>query len=946
MDAKIPLLLAILAACLSAQPEYVSRVWRTQDGLPENRVRALAQTPDGYLWVGTSGGLARFDGVRFTVYTRFNTPAMTEDNIRGLSVAPDGALWAATDGGGLLHLRNGQFTAYGPRDGLTSDFVASVIEDATGTVWAATNRGLFRRQSGRFALASAPKAFFFLTQSPQGHLYAGGQPGLFRLDSGTPERITPAAQTEEVFRIRAAGSGALWVHTNHGLRAENAGSPDLSPLQGKAIAAFAEDHANTLWIGTLGEGIYRYPQGQRSPTRLAAPLPDATVLSILEDREHTLWIGTADGLARLTEPDVNFVDLHQGVSTVYCSPSGDVWLTAVNGRAYRYANGVVNPVQLPPPASGLRLLGVYQDPSGARWFGTDNQGAIRVANGVATRLTMREGLRNNGIQFFHAARNGLLWIGTTSGLSLWDGKSIRNFYTEDGLSYGWVRAIAEDANGDTLIGTDRGLNRFRDGKFILDASFAPLARDKVWSILPLGSTLWLGTRNGGLVRLRDGKLARLTTKEGLLGNAIFQLVAAGEDRLWISGPSGISSAAFADLNAAADGRFEPGRALAYRIGGGQESEQINGGVQPAGCVAANGELWFPGVKGAIHFKSRRPPIRRHTPVRIESVTVDGVNTTTIPPGRHRLRIEFTSPTLRAPESVTFRYKLDGYDANWISAAGPRAADYDNLPPGAYRFQVIAQDESPGANSSSAEVALTVQPHFYQTRWFLLLVLAAAAAAIAAVFVFRERRARQAYNLRLAERTRIAREMHDTLVQGCVGVSTLIEAAHADSTHRADLLDSARVHLRLTIDEARQALTDLRHDSFENGLPAAIGELAHTVAAERGIPVSLQLEGTPIPLPGPTIRALLLVTREAIRNAVLHAAPTAIDVSLLYGNAAIELDIHDNGRGFAPPQNSLAATGHFGILGMRERMEQIGGTLDVSSEPGAGATVSARLPISR
>ncbi len=953
---KVNPVAALLILTLPAPAAYVSRIWRTQDGLPENRVRALAQTPDGYLWVGTTGGLARFDGVRFVTYTRFNTPAMTEDNVRSLAVGRDGSLWVATDGGGLLHLKDGRFVGYGPGQGLASDFVAAVLEDRQGSIWAATNRGLYRktgerfsRVDGRFQLRN--QAFFSLAETREGTVLAGGQAGLFQQRG---ELEAPAGEPEEVFRVRPLRNGAWWLATNHGIRTTGMSQPDLRPLEGKAVSALSEDRAGNMWVGTLGDGLQLFRGAVGAPQRVTARLPDQTVLAILEDREEGIWVGTADGLARLTEPDVEVLDQSAGlandnVMTVACGKAGDVWLTTVTGAAYRYAQGRVEPFRLPGPASELRLLGVFEAPNGDRWFGTDSQGAVLWRGGVARRFTMRDGLRNNGIQFFHAGPGGEIWIGTTSGISRWDGVKMRNYYVEDGLSYGWVRSIAEDANGDLLIGTDRGLNRVRQGKFVTDASFAPLARDRVWSIFrDHQGTVWIGTRNNGLVRLRDGQAKRITSKDGLLSNSVFQVVGAGDGRLWMSGPSGISSASLADLNAAAEGRLATPGALSYRVSGGQESAQINGGVQGAGCVAANGEVWFPGVKGAVHLKSRRPPIRRHMPVRVESVLVDEVAHApnaeiAVEPGRHRVRIEFTSCTLRAPEAVTFRYKLEGYDAGWVTATGTRTAIYDNLPPAQYRFQVVAHDESPGENTSQASVALMVKPYFYQTAWFYGLVALAAVAGLGVVLYYRERRTRAAYALRLEERTRIAREMHDTLVQGCVGVSTLIEAAvgSADPQRMAETLDNARVHLRLTIDEARQALTDLRHDSFDEGLPGALRELVDGV---RGPSVSLQVEGQPVPLPDAASRSLLLVAREAIRNAVTHGAPTSIEVSLLYEKAVLELDIQDNGRGFSPPESQLANAGHFGILGMRERMEQIGGTLEVSSAPSAGTAISARLPL--
>ena len=288
------------------------------------------------------------------------------------------------------------------------------------------------------------------------------------------------------------------------------------------------------------------------------------------------------------------------------------------------ADGRISPRELPPPADTLRIRGTFQDYTGAFWFGTDNQGVVRFVNGKATRFTVADGLRNNGIQAFFEDREQNLWIGTTSGLSRWDGSRFQNYYLEEGLSYGWVRAIAEDHNGDMLVGTDRGLNRFHGGRFVTDPAFAALSRDRIWSIYAQApDTLWIGTRGGGLVRLRNGKAARITTHEGLLSNSIFQVVGDGAGSLWMTGPTGLAAASIIDLNAAADGQTDSIAVLAYGTGDGLESPQINGGIQPSGCLTADGELWFPSVKGAVHFKPTTPRTSYHSPVRVETVLADG-----------------------------------------------------------------------------------------------------------------------------------------------------------------------------------------------------------------------------------------------------------------------------------------------------------------------------------
>jgi ligand-binding sensor domain-containing protein/signal transduction histidine kinase len=960
----LPLWLALASLAGAEMPAYVSRIWRTAEGLPENSIRAIAQTPDGYLWLGTSSGLARFDGVRFVIYARFNTPSMTDDNVRALAVSPDGSLWVATDGGGLLHYHSGRFQSFGPKEGLANEFVGAVLEDRHGDVWAGTNRGLFRRHGEKFerideALHLPNIAFFGLQESPDGRIFAGGPAGLFCFENGKLHRYKEGRDLDGIHHFILAGNGSLWLGTNHGLRiiGEVSADPNGSYVK-DMISAFREDHDGNMWLGTEGHGLYRVHDRLETLFRAPVNLPDNSILSILEDREHNIWIGTADGLVRLSTPDVNVLNTGDRLSgdnvlTVYCGHRGDLWLTTVTGRIFQYVNGRINAKELPPPANALRFRGTFEDHAGTFWFGTGSQGFVRLVQGKATRFTDADGLRNNGIQAFFEDRDKNLWIGTTSGISRWDGSHLLNYYLEEGLSYGWVRAIAEDDNGDMLVGTDRGLNRFHGGRFVTDPAFAALSRDRIWSIYAEApGTLWIGTRGGGLVRVRNGNAARITTREGLLSNSIFQVIGDRAGSLWMSGPIGLSAASINDLNAAADGRTDSIAVLAYGTGDGLES-QINGGVQPSGCMAADGELWFPSVKGAVHFKPSHPRTGYPSPVRVESVLVDGKSASptgevTVGPGRHRVEIEFTACSLRAPERVFFRYKLEGYDPQWNDVTSHRATSYDNLPPGQYRFRVISRDGSMDAGSSEAGISIVVRPEFYQTAWFYGLAVLLVGAGVAGVFHYQERQARQRYNLRLAERTRIAREMHDTVVQGCVGVSTLIEAAVGSARSDQDLmlecLDNARIHLRLTLDEARQALTDLRHDSFERGLPGALSELANTVSGEKGPAVTLEVAGPEKRFTESINHALLLVTREAIRNALMHAGPTAVRVRLVFAPTEVSLEVQDNGCGFESASAGLAADGHFGILGMRERMEQIGGSLEVTSGRGKGTTVVARLPL--
>jgi signal transduction histidine kinase len=341
------------------------------------------------------------------------------------------------------------------------------------------------------------------------------------------------------------------------------------------------------------------------------------------------------------------------------------------------------------------------------------------------------------------------------------------------------------------------------------------------------------------------------------------------------------------------------------------------------------------------------------PVRIESALIDDqpaplTSELVLGPGRHRLKIEFTACSLRAPGRVSFRYQLTPFDRQWTNVTGSRAAYYDNLPPGEYRFQVVASDGPLASDSSQAGFAVVVTPFIYQTGWFYAFCIALTGALAVGVFLYQGRQTRERYNLLLAERTRIAREMHDTVVQECIGISTLLEAAvvssGSDQDQMLECLDDARLHVRLALDDARQALTDLRHDSFESGLAGALAEFAKSLGDGTETPVTLEVAGSVQPLAGATSRALLLVAREAVRNALVHGGAKAVKVRLAFEPASVSLEVRDDGCGFQPPTRQLASFGHFGILGMRERMEQLGGSLEVTSSPGQGTTIAAVSPL--
>ena len=956
-----------LALCFAATAadsmQYSRRIWRSEDGLPQNKIQAITQTREGYLWIGTSGGLVRFDGVRFVVFDRSNTPALRDDSILSLCPATDGSLWIGTEGGGLVSMKAGVFRNFYASEGLTNGFVRAIAQDRAGRLWVGTDRGFFRldgdkllRLDARGDVPIMPVKAVYADRS--GTVWVSSN-GLFQMQGDRPILATtdPAAGND-VNSIFQAADGTLWLASGSGahrlLHGVIVRDPQLDAVSARNIF---QDHEDHLWVGTFGHGLLRFSKGVVTSYRSPETLPNNTVLSIFEDRERNLWIGTQDGLLRFTQSAVRTITSKDGladdnVATVYQDPAGSLWVGTYTGGLYQMENGHAAEVRLHSPNSQFRPHNIYVDRSGARWLGSASQGILRMDAGKTQPFTRQNGLRSNDIRDFIQDAAGNVWIATGSGLSRWDGQTMRTFYIEDGLAYGGTHALALDRNGDLLVGTDGGLNRVHEGRFVHDDAFAKLGNERIWSILrDRRDSLWLGTRGDGLVRIRNGKITRYTTKDGLPGNAIYRILEDANGRLWMSSSAGIFSADGTELDAIAEGRAGPIAVVPFGMDEGLLSSQMSGGMQSAGCITGSGELWFASVKGAVHIDPlqlrRMPP----APVLIESVVADGQafplsGDFRIPPGRGKLEIDFTSPNLLSPERVTFKYKLEGFDDAWTASARSRAAYYTNLPPGQYTFHVVARDGATPDRVSEAAIGFTLQPRFYETNWFFASLGIVFGLLVWSVLRFYARQTKARYALVLAERTRLAREMHDTVIQGCVGVSTLLEAARsmppsAIGKYR-ELLDRAAMQVRLTVNEAREAVWDLRHSSLEHNLTDTLRDFARHIAAAEGIPVKAQIEGTPSPLDDEADRNLLLVAREAIRNAVMHAHPAEISVKLRYETAEVSLEVSDNGLGFAP--EASRENGHYGIVGMKERVEQSGGTFQLRSGVGQGTRVTARLPL--
>ena len=956
----------------SASLPFSRRVWVSADGLPEDFAQALAQTPDGYLWIGSSGGLVRFDGVRFTVFNAGNEPAIRDDSVYCLLVSHDGALWGGTEGGGLFRVSAGKFRRFGAAEGLTNGFVRVIFEDHSRNLWVGTDDGLFRLEGERLTRVDQRDgvphvAVHSIWQDQDGRILVGGS-GLLVLSSGRGYEYytSPESLADNSIRtIRQTRDGAIWIGTIAGLRRLPhglAGNPFAAPkLIGDANVDFLlESRRGALWIGTYGKGLIRYENGRME--RFAAPawLPHDNVLAIFEDAEDNVWVGTQGGMERLSPSDAETIAMPdhapQSINTVYQDPRGPLYVAVLSGRLFRVAGHGLLPAALPPALADIPVRNVFRDRRGALWIGTDGQGAFRLDGTTVARYRMSGGLVNDFIRAFLEDREGNLWIGTDGGLSRLHGSGFQNFDARNGLAYGSVRALASDRDGSILVATDGGLSRFRAGAFQPDPLLDRLRGEKIWSLFPDSrGGLWIGSHGAGLFLAKNGKLAHWTTANGLPTNTIHFIAGAPDGRLWMSGPGGVFSAAPGDLERIADTGAGTLAVRLYGAADGLATTQMNGGVQPAGAVSRDGTFWFPSTKGVVSIRPQPAVPQAAPPVLIEEALADDrpvpfEHDIQLRPGSGKLEIRYTAIRLRAPELTRFKYWLENFEEDWTDAGQRRVAYYTNVPPGTYRFHVVAYGLNDPTHASERILEVRWAPHFYQTGWFAGLIALAAGGACWGAYRLHVRNIRQRFAAVLEERNRLAREMHDTLIQGCVGVSALLEAASSAQAISPDiateLLDRARQEVRTTVDEARAAVWDLRQNAGEwSDLGAEISRLGNRVSIETGIPVRVTVSGTPVAVAEDAGRSMVMLIREALYNAVRHAEPTELSVTVGFSGQELSIEVYDNGRGFESDAAG-GADGHYGLLGMRERVSRLGGGLELESALGHGTRVRLRVPLKR
>jgi ligand-binding sensor domain-containing protein/two-component sensor histidine kinase len=958
---------------------------RNTPELKSNEIQVLFEAKDQSLWIGTGAGAARVRDGRFVAFdsAAFGSPdGPSSDRVSSIVEDKDGQIWIATTSGlrtyvqgtaGIRAYAEGTIRSYSTSDGLPSDSINSIYEDRSGALWVSTAAGLAR---------------------------FGGKD---RIEQFTTANGLPHDNVKSVFEDRA---GSLWVNTLGGLaRLSNNKFEIYSAANGllsDRVWSIHEDRNGDLWFGTDG-GLNRYSNGALSSYTTTEGLPDNTVWSVHEDRAGVLWMATPGGLARLSDGKIAPYTTRDGLSddvilSLFDDREGSLWIGTESGGLNRLKDAKFTTLAARDGLASDFVWSVLQGADGSLWAGTNGGGLSRVQNGRVTSYTTQDGLASNIVRALCEDTNGSLWIGTPGGLNrMTRAGRIETFRVEDGLSSNAVLAVEEDREGGIWIATLGGLTRFKDGKFRVYTGRDGLSDDAVTSLcasrdggLWIGTrsgalnkldgarvvsyrsdrwttddsvraiyedpdgVVWVGTRRSGLSRFQDGRFTTWTSREGLFDDTVYQIIEDANQNLWMSSPRGVFRVSKPDLLPAHSAGTRVIDSVPYGTADGMLSRECSGG-QPAGWKSRDGKLWFPTARGVAMIDPLNMPLNTVVPpVVIERAMVDGQPVETgakveLPPGKERYEFHYTALSLVAPEKVRFKYQLSGYDEDWIDAGTERIAPYTHVPPGNYTFRVKACNNDGVWNEEGAAFSLYLRPHFYQTWWFYAACIGLAGLLGFAVYRLRVRRIKSEFSAVLEERNRMAREIHDTLAQGFVGIALQLQAVEKSLPESPDTankhLTLARSMVSHSLAEARRTVWDLRSQALESGdLAKALSETATRMTQDAAVQAEVRITGQPRRLPPQIENNTLRIAQEALTNALKHAGASRVMIDLGFEQNGLTLKVADDGCGFDTKQVLGVVDGHFGLRGMRERVEHMGGELFVTSSPGEGTEVIARVPI--
>ena len=979
---KVAGALVLAAALAAARPAraidpskplsaYTAAAWPARAGLPGSWVRAITQTGDGYLWISTYGGVGRYDGARIVTLPS-EPPWSRLADVMAAKVDPTGVLWIIPAYGAPVCVRDGEL-----RECLPSGVelppgvrMADVHVDADGTVWLAARDRLFRFARARDrALVPVPTPAFsrarFLHRDRRGRLWLGTNAGLLREGRdgfalyGGPRGPVAAP----VFSVFEDAEGVLWFAADGALLRvdgeaatlydEQAGYPRAHP------AGVIADRDGSIWIGQAS-GLTRLRDGRFVTFTSQDGLPDDDVTALFEDREGSLWVGTrTGGVAQFTDRTVATqagppsLRTLPNVESVCEDASGTLWVGFAGGLL-AWRNGVERSFTEKDGLPSTEVFAVFPGKSAATgaetpdvWVGTQ-AGLAHVQHDHVERVAAAAG----PVDALYVDDAGVVWMSLEGGLARLQQGQVERIPFAPGFAPGGIRGMRHDDQGKLWVVAMKGIARL-DGAQVVDAGL-PYALGTGRAVhRDAGGTLWF-TTNAGLLRLAGGQHRLFGPAEGLTTPHLFQLLSDDDGFLWIGANNGIFRLSKRELDAVARGKQPRFNVVSLDVTDRRRDVSTRKYRQPGAWKDRLGRLWFASHQGLLTVDPRHLRVNDRAPaIRIDEALVDGrsvrpAGENEFPPGPGNLEFRFSAVTLLEPHKSLHRYRLEGFDERWVEAGPRRVAYYTNIAPGRYRFVVQGSNADGVWNQTGEAIAFRLRPHFYRTGWFYSLCALLLLATIALLHRARVRGLRRAYLAVFAERSRVARELHDTLLQGMSAVMLQIRGLRrrvsAQAPAVATDLEAIESVVGRSLQETRGVLGDLRGPAASGGdLGVALTRFADRIQDGRDVRCAVRVEGPAFHLPGDVESDLFRIGQEAVTNAFKHASATHVDLRLCYEKDVVRLTITDDGRGFDESSAVGAAQGHFGLLGMRERASRLG-TFKLESRPGHGTTidVTARL----
>jgi signal transduction histidine kinase/ligand-binding sensor domain-containing protein len=983
---RVAILLSVLVTCCASgfalNPElgisqYAHTAWTVRDGFALGNIYAIAQAPDGYLWFGTEFGLFRFDGVRSIPWQPPPHQQLPDRNINCLLVSHDGTLWIGTFAG-LATWSGGSLIRRAMPGG---QFVASLFEDPEGTVWASTLGSpgvLCAIQSGTMQCYGQDGAFgravWALYEDSSGTLWAAAQTGLWRMGHGPPRRY---ATPTELIALNKFDDGRLLIAMHNAGLMQLAGDkvksyPIRDPTNPNRLLRDRDVDSNRvlrdrdggLWIGTVERGLIHLHHGRTDVFTKSDGLSGDVILSMFEDREGNIWTASTGGLDRFRELPVTTVSVKQGLSSdatqsVVAATDGSIWVGAHDGLS-RWKNGEITVFR---KASGLpddAPESLFQDDRGRIWVST-RHGLAYFHDG---RFVAVNAAPAREVHYITGDSRGNLWLsGHDSFLHLLEGRLVAQIpWSELGREQGAEHLLCDREQGGLWLGfwVNGGVSYFKDGRLRVSYTSADGLGAGAIADLQFGQdgALWAATQKGGLSRIKEGRIATLTTRNGLPCNAIHWAIEDDDHSLWLYTACGLVRITRSEVDAWI---ADPKRKVETTVWDAADGARLRSGpgsaYGPRVAKAADGKIWFVTGEGVQVVDPHHLVKNKIAPtVHIEQIVADrntyqATANRRLSPVVRDLEIDYTALSLVAPEKNLFKYKLEGYDRDWVNAGHRRQAFYTNLPPGAYSFHVIASNNSGLWNEQGDALEFSIDPAYYQTNWFRAVCAAISLILLWAAYQFRLRRLRHDFNMaseaRLNERMRIARELHDNLLQTVQGFMLRLQAVKEimpAGAAKNEFEETLEVGDRAIL-EGRHAVQDLRSTSTSNDLGQAVRALGDELASSDGATFRLLLEGPQQEL-HPIVRdEIYSITREALRNAFTHADATHIEAQITFEERLLRLRIRDDGKGMSTQVAEQGQVGHYGLAGMRERARLIGAKLVILSGVGTGTEMELTVPSS-